>query len=247
VLVGRATRLARFLPDGPKHYVGALRLGVTSLTDDAAAPARRAATGPLPAALAVAEAARGLEGEQLQIPPAISARRVGGQRLYRLNRTAARVEGPARPVIVHRFLVRPTLDPDRYTLDAVVSAGTYVRGLARDLGAELGCGAILVELRRTEIGPFRVEEAVAPEGVSAAGVSGPSFLPLDRVPLVPPDYRLDRPDDAERFVHGLGIEVAGDALPAGPRVVTVGSGRRLGIGMLEAGHLRPRVVLVSAA
>ena len=250
ILLGRATRLARFLPDDPKCYVGAFRLGLTSLTDDASSPTHRGGEERLPPPSAVTEAAADLEGPQMQVPPAISARRVDGQRLYRINRSAARVAGPAKAVVVRRFRVHGSLLPDLYTLDASVSPGTYIRALVRDLGARLGCGAVLVELRRISIGPFLVEHAIPPPvggPCLPAGIPRCSFFPLDHIPLSPPDCRLDGPERAERFVRGLPIEAPDDGCRTGSRVVTTTDGRRLGIGILEGDRLHPCVVLRSPA
>jgi len=250
IVLGRATRLVRFLPDGPKCYVGALRLGVTSLTDDASAPPRARFDGPLPSPSMVVTAAAKLEGAQLQVPPAISARRVGGERLYRLNRTAPIVEGPARPVVVSQFRVYGSGTSDVYDLEAVVSAGTYVRALVRDLGALLGCGAVLIALRRTAIGPFRVENAITPPGSAdpeAASVLGASILPVDRIPLWPQDYRIEQSTDERRFVSGMAVDAADGGGPPGIRSVSAADGRRVGIGTLGGGRLRPLIVLVPPA
>lgn len=241
VLVGRATRLARFVPDGPKRYIGALRLGVTSLTDDDTSAPRTRFEGPLPSAPVVEERAGELEGQYLQTPPAISARHVGGRRLYRLNRVAPVVEGPSREVTVSRFRVRASTERDTFDFEAIVSAGTYVRSLVRDLGARLGCGAILVALRRTTIGPFRVEDAVSPPGSDSALLG--AWIPLDQIPLQVDDYRIDRTEDERRFLSGVPI-AASDDRPLGLRSVSFG-GRRLGIGLLAESRLRPVVVLAA--
>jgi tRNA pseudouridine55 synthase len=246
ILVGRATRLARFLPDEPKCYVGSLRLGMTSLTDDATAPPRTRFAGPLPPASIVVQRAATLEGQHLQTPPAISARHVGGRRLYRLNRTEPTVEGPARPVLVSRFAIRPSADEESFDFDAVVSAGTYVRSLVRDLGIGLGCGAILTALRRTAIGPLRIDEAIVPPDRSApdgAAVLAARLVPLDQVPLTVTNYRIERPGDVRRFACGLAIDARDDDKPPGVRSVSA-DGKRVGIGELDGGVLRPLVVLI---
>ncbi|GAG07552.1 unnamed protein product, partial [marine sediment metagenome] len=141
VLLGRATRLARFLPHSPKHYDGLLRLGLTSVTDDITGEALTRHTGTLPDPATVIAAAERLEGSYPQIPPTVSARKVGGKRLYRLAREGIRAEVAPRQVDVSRFEVAPIEDdPAQYEFSAEVSGGTYVRALIRDLGAALGCG-----------------------------------------------------------------------------------------------------------
>ena len=246
ILVGRATRLARFLPDEPKCYIGALRLGMTTLTDDATAPPRTRFGGPLPPSSIVVSQAATLEGPYLQTPPAISARHVGGRRLYRLNRAEPTVEGPARPVLVSRFTIRPSTDEATFDFEAIVSAGTYVRSLVRDLGIRLGCGAILVSLRRIAIGALRVEDAVVlPDrsDTDAVAVLTASRVPLDLIPLTVSNYRIERSADWRRFACGLTIEAPDADGPPGLRSVSA-HGRRVGIGELDRGVLRPVVVLV---
>jgi tRNA pseudouridine55 synthase len=158
--VGKATRLARFLSAEAKEYHATVRLGFSTTTDDR--------TGePLgPPSPAVVDEARLraacalLLGETLQLPPAYSARRVGGRRLYELARAGAFVERRATPVKVHALEVR-AVRGDRVDLDVRCSAGTYVRSLARDLGEALGVGAHLESLCRTRSGAFGLEDAVA--------------------------------------------------------------------------------------
>jgi len=245
VVLGRATRLVRFLPDGPKTYVGSMRLGLTTLTNDASAPPLTVFDGLLPPPEQVDEWARSLEGERLQVPPAISARRVGGERLYRVNRTAERVRGPARPVVVSRFQVVQTCELDSYDFEAVVSSGTYVRALVRDLGALLGCGAVLTTLRRTTIGPLLVTDAIRlPD---AADPDGGALLSrhvteLDRIPLAPPVLRLSGADETRGFARGRDVVVPHN-LPLGLRQIATTDGRLLGVGTVSRGTLRPLVVL----
>ena len=143
VLLGRATRLARFLPHSPKHYEGLLRLGLTTVTDDITGEELTCHAGTLPDPASVAAAAERLQGSHPQIPPAVSARKVGGKRLYRLARQGIRVEAAPRQVDVNRFEIAPVKDdPAQYEFSAEVSGGTYVRALIRDLGAALGCGGV---------------------------------------------------------------------------------------------------------
>jgi tRNA pseudouridine55 synthase len=106
----------------------------------------------------VREAAARLTGDILQVPPMVSALKVGGRRLHELAREGVEVEREARPVTVHRFDVAPTGDPLVYRIDVHCSAGTYVRSLAADLGHLLGGGAHLRGLRRTASGRFTEAE-----------------------------------------------------------------------------------------
>jgi tRNA pseudouridine55 synthase len=160
VLVGPATRLARFVERQAKGYLAVAALGATTDTDDLTGTVTggaEPATWPEEAGVRAALAA--LSGTYAQRPPAYSARRVRGRRGYELARAGKPVDLPATPVTVHSLDLVSVVGP-LVTFRAVVSAGTYVRALARDLGERLGTGAHLRSLRREWIGPLRVEDAV---------------------------------------------------------------------------------------
>ncbi len=176
VCVGRATRLARFLGEGEKEYVATVRLGFATTTDDATGEplGEPGAVDVAPDALAAA--LRGLVGTFDQVPPAFSARHVGGRRLYELARRGEAVPRAAAPVTVFGLEL---LGTDGGRLEVVVrcSPGTYVRALARDLGERLGTGAHLAALRRTRSGAFGLSQAVPGDELSGArealvGLSG---------------------------------------------------------------------------
>lgn len=160
VLLGRATRLARFVEAEAKTYLATAQLGQATLTDDATGePDGPPFTGPVPGEAAIRAAFEGLRGTHPQRPPAYSAKKVGGVRSYALAR---RGEAPALapvPVTVHALDVLEAEWP-RVTFRCTVSAGTYVRALARDAGRVLGTGAHLVALRREAIGRLDVADAV---------------------------------------------------------------------------------------
>lgn len=157
--VGRATRLLRFLGALPKSYIGEVVLGVetTTLDDEGDVVATHDMAGVT--ADTVRAAAAGFVGEIEQVPPMVSAVKVGGRRLHELARQGIEVDRPARRVTVHRLDVAPTGDPAVYRVEVDCSAGTYVRTLAADLGAALGGGAHLRRLRRTAVGSFTDAEA----------------------------------------------------------------------------------------
>lgn len=165
VLVGSATRLARYLIGLPKEYQGTIRLGVTTATDDGTGEVTatsEAWAGLDDASLETAMSA--LTGEREQVPPAYSAKHVGGQRAHRLARRGAPVPLAPSRVEIHRFVLTGRQGRD-LAFHAAVGSGTYLRSLARELGQALGCGAHLLELRRTAIGPHRVADAVPLEDV----------------------------------------------------------------------------------
>lgn len=164
IAVDRATRLLGHLALTDKTYTATIRLGVSTDSDDADGVVT-ATTDPAGVSdAAVRGAMTALTGALMQVPSAVSAIKVDGRRAYDRVRAGERVELAARPVTVSRFeLVRePGRGPGTIDLDVVVecSSGTYVRSLARDLGAALGVGGHLTALRRTRVGPFTVEGAV---------------------------------------------------------------------------------------
>ncbi len=247
VVLGRATRLARFLPHEPKLYEGRIRLGISTSTDDLQGEVLERSDLPPPPEGAVLAALAALRGRSLQVPPTVSARKVGGERLYRLARAGRPVTAAATEIEVFRFDVEPTEDPAEWSFVAAVTSGTYIRALARDLGRALGCGGALASLRRTAIGPFHVSDAVGlPEVESRAQTPAWAITPLDAMPLTPPRLQLTEDSDARRFVAGLPAPAPHQLEPAGERCVLDSCGRLLGVGDLEAGYVRPRVVIAIA-
>ncbi|KQX63681.1 tRNA pseudouridine(55) synthase TruB [Angustibacter sp. Root456] len=167
--VERATRLLTYLVGADKTYTATIRLGAATVTDDAEGDVTSwAEAGRVDAVTAadVDAAVARLTGPIEQVPSAVSAIKVNGQRSYARVRGGEQVELAARPVTVHRFDVldrraahadgRDVLDLD---VEVEVSSGTYVRALARDLGAALGVGGHLTALRRTAVGPYALDVA----------------------------------------------------------------------------------------
>lgn len=185
LLVGvrRATRLLRFLTGLPKEYVGSVVLGAETSTLDASGEvtARHDMAGVT--IEAVRAAAASLTGDILQVPPMVSAVRVGGVRLHALARRGIEVERPARPVTVHELRVERTGEPLVFRIWVRCSSGTYVRSLAADLGRMLGGGAYLRDLRRTAIGSFGLEEAKPIEAVREADLLSPAAALRNMAPV----------------------------------------------------------------
>lgn len=243
VLAGRATRLARFVEQQAKTYLATARLGVRTTTDDLLG---EMLSGPEqaepPSREAVEAALMGFLGAQRQRPPAFSAKRVGGERSYDKARRGELLSLPEVDIVVHAVeLVGYEYPEVRFR--ATVSAGTYLRGIARDLGDRLGTGAHLTALRREAIGALRVEQAV----------------PLDRladgVAVLPPLAVLGhmaRVDltDADVKVIGFGQAVRTEHPPEGvaaQAVAAVADGERLiAIGRVRDSWFHPEVVLEAA-
>ena len=169
LVLGRATRLARFLSAGDKRYEAAIRLGISTATGDAdGEPAGPPYTGPRPSRDAVDRALDAFRGTFSQRPPAFSAKRIAGRRSYTLARRArvnadpgaGLVQAAAVIVTAHRIdLV--SYENDTITVRLDCSAGFYVRSLANDLGSRLGTGAHVTMLRRTRSGACSVDDAIA--------------------------------------------------------------------------------------
>jgi tRNA pseudouridine55 synthase len=182
--VEKATRLLRYLALSDKAYEATIRLGIGTITDDAEGEVITTA-GAADLDKAEIEAAMAkLRGDILQVPAAVSAIKINGVRSYQRVRAGQSVELSERPVTIRRFdlLGRRGLEVDGVScvdLSVVVecSSGTYIRALARDLGAALGVGGHLSSLRRTRVGAFTLDEA---QTLEEAG-QGLSIVPLDRV------------------------------------------------------------------
>jgi tRNA pseudouridine55 synthase len=159
LLIGKATRLFDTVMGGDKTYEGVFRLGVETDTEDRDGQilSRKDASGVTAEQLAVSLAAR--KGDLMQTPPMVSAIKRDGVPLYKLARSGKTVEREPRLIHVYDFQLLGFTPPDaRFRL--ICTKGTYVRTLGADIGRELGCGACLVELRRTASGPYRVENAI---------------------------------------------------------------------------------------
>ena len=163
--VGRATRLLRFITTLPKSYTARIVLGTETSTLDASGEITAVHDMSLIGTDDVRRAAAGLVGELQQIPPMVSAVRVGGRRLHEIAREGGEVDREPRPVTVHHFEVAATADPAVYEASVSCSSGTYVRVLAADLGTALGGGAHLRDLRRVAVGSFTVDEARPVDGL----------------------------------------------------------------------------------
>mgnify|MGYP005841641487 CR=1 FL=1 len=228
--VGRATRLLRFLADLPKTYEGAGVLGVRTTTLDAEGEVT--ATAPVRVTReALERTCAALEGESLQRPPAYSAVKVGGRKLYEAARRGETLEAPPRRIRVDRFEVL-VFEPPAFRFRVTCSGGTYVRVLVADVGEALGCGAHLAALRRTAIGPFSVAEARPPTDPGEP-------LPLERAVGHLPRIRLER-EEARAAANGSILAPAGIE---GPYAVLGPDGRLIGIWRDAGSKAVPEMVL----
>jgi tRNA pseudouridine55 synthase len=180
LLIGRATKLCESLMDQPKQYQAVIKLGATTATDDPESPQVPWPTlkSPPPDDLEIESILLRFDGQILQTPPTFSALKVDGKRAYKLARSGTPPVMTPRPVMIYGIekldytwpLLKLRIDCGR---------GTYIRALARDIGAALDVGGHLTELRRTRIGKFKVESAVTLESLSPASLQKHLFpLPV---------------------------------------------------------------------
>jgi len=217
--LGTATRLTRFLIRAPKVYEGVLRFGISTDTYDATGRMVAEAPGEAVAALgldAVAGAMHAFEGEIRQQPPPYSAKKVQGVKFYELARRGEEVPDEPKEVTVYEFVPVGEIADGRLRFRLSCSSGTYARGLAHDLGAALGVGAHLAELRRMRIGTFRVDEALPIAGleerVETGEPAGHAWVPFDQIPLPFGEVTAD-PQQEQRISHGQTVlvrELAGE-------------------------------------
>jgi len=239
VLLGRATRLARFVEGQPKQYLAIARLGVQTTTDDLTGDlVTSSPSAELVPEVRVREELASFLGTRLQRPPQFSAKHVDGERSYRKARRGESVKLPEVTVTVHNIEL-VYYRPPELCFRAVVSPGTYLRAVARDLGIQLGVGAHLVSLRREAIGSILVEDAVTLDQLEPAAV-----LPAQAVLLDLPSVELDEAD-RKAVAHGRSVVDSGamERRGSGAEVAVLASGQLIGVAEAVDGWLRPKVVL----
>jgi len=237
ILVGRATRLAPFAAGWTKAYDGVIRLGTTTVTDDATGAT--VATSEVWRGVdrtRVEQALAGFRGGYDQRPPVYSAVKVAGERAYRRARRGEDVALRPRRVEVAELELERFAPPD-VGFRATVGGGTYLRSLARDLGEALGCGAHLATLTRTQVGRFRLADAVPPEGLTAQALRDPAELVRDL-----PGRELDDAGCAA-VVHGRPVAAQDGARETG-NVALFWRGQLVAVAERVGDMLKPRVVLV---
>jgi tRNA pseudouridine55 synthase len=208
--VEKATRLLGYLTLTQKQYDATIRLGQSTSTDDAEGELTETASAKDVTAETINKAVAELTGEIQQVPPAVSAIKVDGQRAYKLTRAGSAPELKPRPVTVYEFTVtaiRPVGDGDLLDVDATVrcSSGTYIRALARDLGDKLGTGGHLTALRRTRVGEYGLDAAKTLDQLAERF----EVMPLAQAAAAAFPRRDLSADEARRLAHG-------GRLPAGP-------------------------------
>lgn len=236
LLLGRATRLLPYLNGEPKVYEAAIRFGVETETDDATGVPTHSA--PVPALGAIRDALSGLTGAIEQVPPAYSAKQVGGQRAYRAARAGTPLTLDPVQVTVHQWELLGW-DGESLTATITCSGGTYIRALARDLGRAAGSAAHLTALRRVRSGPYAVAKAISLTDVKDGTIQVGS--PIGG--LV--DCVTDSLDEAgiARVARGLRVpaQVAGDR-----GALLDDAGELVAVAERQGEEWQPRVVLRDA-
>ena len=251
LVFGRATRLVRFLIASDKEYEATILFGVTTDTLDVTGE-ETSRSGGAPSRDALVAALRAFEGEQRQVPPAYSAKKVGGRRAYDLARRDEPVELAPVPVRVSRLALLEAGN-DRCRISLTCSAGFYVRSLVRDLGERVGTGACLEALRRTRSGEFTIDEAIPLDALDppepGARIPDPGLIPMEKLLRAFPAVTVTA-EGLTRVSHGQQVrpvDLAG-ALPSSSEWIRLldRDGALVGLGTPQrvSGFLHPEVVLI---
>jgi tRNA pseudouridine55 synthase len=244
IALGEATKTVAYVMEGRKHYRFTARLGEARTTDDAEGEVL-ATSEVRPSTAEIAAALPRFVGRIEQVPPRFAAVKVEGERAYDLARRGETVELAPRFVQVDRFDLVERPDPDQVTFEVMCGRGTYVRALVRDLGEALGCLAHVIALRRLQVGPFDVAEAVsltALEQLVADDALPQALLPvgaalgdLPALPLTQPQVDRLRAGQTIRVAPGLLIgEAEADAT-----VRAMAAGRMIALARLHGSELSP--------
>ncbi|MEZ6123476.1 MAG: tRNA pseudouridine(55) synthase TruB [Planctomycetaceae bacterium] len=248
VCLGPATRLIPLLQKAPKTYVAEFRLGETSNTDDATGQIQTPETAPLPVdRQRLEQTLRQFEGEIRQVPPAFSAVKIQGQRAYAKARRGEDVQLTAKTVTVKSIEI-PAYDWPVLNLKIVCGSGTYIRSIARDLGQQLGCGALMSALQRTAIGRFESTSAIDASTLTRESLDEHIVNPMKVVGDLN-QYRCT-PDDEWLVNAGRQVDICPDRLrcvdsQSGDPVAMISDDDRRLLALGEfagANRLQPRTV-----
>ena len=240
VALGEATKTVPYITDALKCYRFALRLGAATNTDDAEGEVI-ATSDTRPSDDAIAAALAAFRGEIMQVPPQFSAVKVDGERAYALARAGEEMELAARPLWVESLEVVARPDADTVELEMVCGKGGYVRSIARDLGAALGCHGHVLWLRRVWSGPFEATDGVSVEVIDAEAKTGAldaRLLPLEVGLAELPELKATA-EGAARLRNGNpGMVIASD-MDWGEEAWASFEGRAVAVGVYKSGELHP--------
>lgn len=239
--IGRATRLSEYFTGMDKRYEAVARLGIETDTLDLHGDVVSTDEGWRDLERATIESAADRHvGAIEQVPPQFSAKKVAGEAMHRRARRGEEVPLPPVPVRVHELRVTEVSLPDiHFTVHC--SSGTYVRAIARDLGRSLGCGGHLTQLRRTDVGPFHVGDAVPTTALDDEDVVASARIEpangLEHLTRIPVDEVV-----AGRIRNGQRVRVADPGSESEPLVAVTCGSDLLAMAALDDGVLRPRKV-----
>lgn len=240
VALGEATKTVPFITDALKCYRFAVRLGVATNTDDAEGEVI-ATSGVRPTDDAIRAALAPFRGEIMQVPPQFSAVKVDGERAYTLARAGEEMELAARPLWVESLEMIARPDADTVELEMVCGKGGYVRSIARDLGAALGCHGHVIWLRREWSGPFEASDGVSIEKIDELAKTealDALLLPLETGLTDLPELKAT-PEGAARLRNGNPGMVFASDVEWGDEAWASHQGRAVAVGVYKSGELHP--------
>lgn len=241
---GEATKTVPFIADARKSYRFTVRWGTATTTDDAeGAPVATSDARPERAAIEAALPA--FTGDILQIPPQVSAVKVDGERAYARARAGETLELAPRPLHVARLVLVDEPDADTATFEMTCGKGGYVRSIARDLGAALGCLGHVATLRRLATGPFDLAGAASWDDLAAPDLAE-RLLPIEAALAGVPELACP-PALAPRLLNGNPLPLPGARLAEGDTAWASRDGVPLAVGTWRGGALHPSRVFVLGA
>jgi tRNA pseudouridine55 synthase len=244
IALGEATKTVSFAVDGEKAYRFTVRWGIETDTDDTEGAVTKT-SDQRPDRTAIETLLPRFHGEIMQVPPAYSAIKIGGERAYDLARGGESVLLEARPIFIDSLILVDMPDAATSVFEARCGRGTYVRALARDMGRVLGCYGHVIALRRTKVGTFDETHAVTMDELQAAADSGDEgrlaslLQPVEAALFDLPELLVSQ-TDAASLARGQAVLIRGRDAPilSGPAYAT-SKGRLIALGELEKGALHP--------
>ncbi|WP_171211675.1 tRNA pseudouridine(55) synthase TruB [Ruegeria sp. HKCCA5426] len=246
VALGEATKTVPYITDALKAYTFTVRLGQATNTDDAEGEVI-AQSDARPTDDDIKQALTPFLGDIMQVPPKFSAVKIDGQRAYKLARDGEDVELSARPLWVEELILVDRPDEDHVVLEMTCGKGGYVRSIARDLGAALGCHGHVKELRRIWSGPFEVEDGLSIEQIDemAKTTALDDYLhPLETGLADLPELKCT-PEGATRLRNGNPGMVLASGVEYGDEAWASLDGKAVAVGIYKSGELHPSRVFVT--
>lgn len=248
VALGEATKTVPYITDALKAYTFTVRLGQATNTDDAEGEVI-AESDARPSDEQIKDALLPFLGEIMQVPPKFSAVKIDGQRAYKLARDGEDVQLDARPLWVEELILLDRPDADHVVLEMTCGKGGYVRSIARDLGAALGCHGHVKELRRIWSGPFDAEDGISLEKIDELAKTPELDLylrPLEEGLADLPELKCT-PQGAVRLRNGNPGMVMASDVEYGEEAWASMDGKAVAVGVYKAGELHPSRVFNHAA